>query len=102
MYTQNHTRTVLLAEKKTQTEILSKLKADNAISDRAIKQGKLAASKKDAANKELKEERDRLHEDVEILNKEVLADSWTLDKQKRKLNDRNLTKKAQAEAMQAN
>jgi hypothetical protein len=77
MYTQNHTRTVLVVEKKLQTEVLSKLKADNAISDRAIKQGKLAASKKEAANRELREERDRLHEDVEILNKEILADSWT-------------------------
>ena len=94
MYTQNHTRTILISEKKSQAELLSKLKADNAISDRAIKQGKLAMSKKEAANKELKEERDRLHEDVDILNDQILKDSWTLDKQKRKLNDRNLTKKA--------
>jgi len=47
---------------------LSKLKADNAVSDRAIKQGKLAMSKKESANKELKEERDRLHGDVDELN----------------------------------
>lgn len=80
MYTQNHTRTVLVAEKKSQAETLSKLKADNAISDRAIKQGKLAMSKKEAANKELKEERDRLHEDVDLLNDQILKDSWTLDK----------------------
>ena len=77
MYTQNHTRTILLAERKTQTEVLSKLKGDNAISDRAIKQGKLAMSKKEAAQKELKEERDRLHEDVDILNERILAHSWT-------------------------
>ena len=95
MYTQNHTRTVLVAEKKLQTEVLSKLKADNAISDRAIKQGKLAMSKKEAANRELREERDRLHEDVEILNKEILADSWTESQQKLKLNNRHLTKDAQ-------
>ena len=69
----------MTAEKKSQTEVLSKLKADNAISDRAIKQGKLAMSKKEAANKELKEERDRLHTDVEILNEENLEASWTLD-----------------------
>lgn len=81
--------------------MLSKLKADNAISDRAIKQGKLAMSKKEAANKELKEERDRLHEDIEHLNDEILKNAWILDKLKRKLNDRNLTKKAQAETMQA-
>ena len=81
--------------------MVSKLKADNAISDRAIKQGKLAMSKKEAATKELKEARDRLHEDVELLNGEILKDSWTLDQEKRKLNDRNLTKKAIAEMNQA-
>lgn len=68
MYTQTHTRKVLQDEKKINTESLSKLKADNAVSDRAIKQGKLAMSKKESANKELKEERDRLHGDVDELN----------------------------------
>jgi len=68
MYTQTHTRKVLQDEKKINTETLSKLKADNAVSDRAIKQGKLAMSKKESANKELKEERDRLAGDVEELN----------------------------------
>ena len=101
MYTQTHTRKVLQDEKKINTETLSKLKADNAVSDRAIKQGKLAMSKKESANKELKEERDRLHGDVDELNEQTLKDSWTKDVQTRKLNDRNLTKKAQAETMQA-
>ena len=58
-------------------------------------------SKKEKKNKEMKEERDRLHEDVDILNDEILKKSWTKDVQTRKLNDRNLTKKAQAETMQA-
>ena len=49
----------------------------------------------------MKEDRDRLHEDVDILNNEILANSWTKDVQTRKLNDRNLTKKAVAETMQA-
>jgi len=55
MYTQNHTRKIMLEEKKAMSETLSKLRGDNAVSDRAIKQGKLAASKKDEANKELKD-----------------------------------------------
>jgi len=42
MYTQNHTRKILQAELKTLNETLTRLKGDNAISDRAIKQGKLA------------------------------------------------------------
>lgn len=80
MYTQNHTRTILLSEKKSQTEVLAKVKTENAQSDRAIKQGKLAMSKKEAKTKEKKEERDHLHEDIEHLNDEILKNSWTLDK----------------------
>ena len=101
MYTQTHTRKVLNDEKKTFTETLSKLKADNAVSDRAIKQGKLAMSKKEAAHKELKEIRDNLALDVEELNDLTLKMSWTKNVQTRKLNDRQLTKKAQAETMEA-
>lgn len=58
-------------------------------------------SKKEAANKELREQRERLHEDVELLNGDILNLSWTKSQQLRKFNDRNLTKKAQAETMQA-
>ena len=61
MYTQQHTKTQLTSEKKSKTETLSKLKGDNAISDRAIKQGKLAMSKKETALKESREERESLH-----------------------------------------
>lgn len=68
MYTQNHTRTVLVAEKKTAEGTYSKLHNENNISDRNIRQGKLAATKKAKAQSVLKEERDRLHEDVDILN----------------------------------
>lgn len=71
------------------------------VSDRNIRQGKLAATKKAKARADLKAERDRLKEDVDILNNQILTDSWTKDQQTRKLNDRNLTKKAQAETMQA-
>jgi len=79
MYTQNHTRKILQAELKTLNETLTRLKGDNAISDRAIKQGKLAQSKKDEKTKEMKEERDMLHDDVDILNDENLKLSWTKD-----------------------
>ena len=79
MYTQNHTRKILQAEQKVLNDTLAHLKGDNAISDRAIKQGKLAQSKKDEKVKEMKEQRDRLHEDVDILNAEILKLSWTKD-----------------------
>jgi len=38
------------------------------VSDRNIRQGKLAATKKAKARADLKAERDRLKEDVDILN----------------------------------
>ena len=101
LYNHQHTKKILQAEQKTTNDNLSRLKGDNAISDRAIKQGKLAQSKKDEKMKEMKEEREALHEDVDLLNKEILKHSWTKDVQTRKLNDRNLTKKAQAETNQA-
>ena len=101
LYNHQHTKKILQAEQKTVNDNLSRLKGDNAISDRAIKQGKLAQSKKDEKMKEMKEEREALHEDVDLLNKEILKHSWTKDVQTRKLNDRNLTKKAQAETNQA-
>ena len=44
---------ILKVEHKTLTDKLMSLKADNAISDRAIKQGKLAQSKKDEARREM-------------------------------------------------
>ena len=83
------------------SEKLSKLKGDNAISDRAIKQAKLAQSKKDEKLRNMKEERDQLHTDVEDLNDKILKMSWIKDCETRKLNDKNLTKKAQAETNQA-
>ena len=101
MYCQNHTRTIMNSEKKTTTDVYNKLHNDNLVSDRNIRQGKLAATKKQKIVNEMKEERDRLHEDVDILNKDIFDNCWEKDKQTRKLHDRNLTKKAIAEKMQA-
>lgn len=81
-------------EKKIHGDELSKLRQANAISDRAIKQGKLAMSKKEAANKELMEQRNKLHESVDDLNGKILDDLLQKDKQIRKRDDKNLTKKA--------
>jgi len=36
-------------------------------------------SKKEAENKKLKEARDQLHGDVEVLNENILKDSWVID-----------------------
>jgi DNA repair exonuclease SbcCD ATPase subunit len=37
MYTQTHTRTIILAEKKTATDTYNKLHNDNLVSDRNIR-----------------------------------------------------------------
>ena len=101
MYTQNHTRKIMLEEKKILSEQLSKLKGDNAVSDRAIKQGKLAASKKEEANRELKETRDKLHAAVDELNDVTFLQKWENSVQTRKLEDKNLTRSAQNVTNQA-
>jgi len=61
MYTQNHTRTVLVSEKKIASDKYNNLQTENQASDRNIRQGKLAATKKAKAVADLKETRDRLH-----------------------------------------
>ncbi len=100
-YEQTHTRTILNQEKKYSTEVLSKLRQDNQTSDRAIKQGKLAMSKKEKAQKEKKEDRDNLHLDVEELNEKIFDYSWDNFNETKRLKDRQLTKKAQQETNQA-
>ena len=50
------------------TDTYNRLHNDNLVSDRNIRQNKLAATKKQKIINEMKEERDRLHEDVDILN----------------------------------
>ena len=77
------------------------MRAENQTSDRAIKQGKLAMSKKEKAQKDKKEERDGLHLDVEELNQKIFDYSWDNHLETKRLKDRQLTKKAQQETNQA-
>ena len=64
---------MLVAEKKVEAEVLTKLRGDNAISDRNIKQAKLAQNKKEKAHKELREEKEKLWASYEKLSKDLLA-----------------------------
>ena len=68
--------------------MLSKLRQENQTSDRAIKQGKLAMSKKEKSQKEKKEERDSLHTDVEELNAQIFDYSWDNFLEMKRLKDR--------------
>ena len=64
---------MLVTEKKVEAEVLTKLRGDNAISDRNIKQAKLAQNKKEKAHKELREEKEKLWNNYEKLSKDLLA-----------------------------
>ena len=54
LYNQTHTKTMLAADKDVKSKLLSKIRGENAVSDRAIKQNKLAQNKKDEKNKKLR------------------------------------------------
>ena len=70
---------MLTTEREIKSKLLSKIRAENAISDRAIKQNKLAQNKKDEAHKALRAERNDLREDLDKTNEEIIAQSWLLD-----------------------
>ena len=94
MYNHTHHKTVLLVERKNTVEILSKLKGDNAISDRAIKQSKLAASKKKEWVDGLKADRDELDKRLNELNKSIFEKSIVLENEKARFVDSDLLKEA--------
>lgn len=81
---------MLTTERETKSKLLSKIRAENAISDRAIKQNKLAQNKKDEAHKALRAERNELREDLDKTNEEIIAQSWLLDQETRRYNDKGL------------
>ena len=68
LYNQSHTKTMLTAERESKSKLLSKIRAENAISDRAIKQNKLAQNKKDERHKELRNIRYDMREDLDKTN----------------------------------
>ena len=80
--------------------MLQKLKSDNAVSDRAIKQNKLAKSKKEEHLKKLKDIRDGLDKDLDDLNKEIFDKSVELEREIARFKDPELLKEATAETMQ--
>lgn len=70
--------------------MLSKVKTENAISDRAIKQNKLAQNKKDEKHKAMRNERSDLVDQIDGVNKKIIETQWNYDVQLRKFNDPKL------------
>ena len=81
---------MLTGEKDIKAKLLSKVKAENAISDRAIKQNKLAQNKKDEKHKNMRKEREDLVEKIENINDKIIATEWHYDVELRKYNDPKL------------
>ena len=94
MYSHTHHKTILTSERKVVAEKLSKFRADNAISDRAIKQSKLAASKKKEWTDGLKAERDELDKRLNELNKSIFDKSIVLEQEKARFADPDLLRDA--------
>ena len=90
---------MLTTEREQKSKLLSKIRAENAISDRAIKQNKLAQNKKDEAHKALRAERNELREDLDKTNEEIIAQSWLLDQETRRYNDKGLLQRHVRETM---
>ena len=59
--------------------MLSKVKTENAISDRAIKQNKLAQNKKDEKHKAMRNERSDLVDQIDGVNKKIIETQWNYD-----------------------
>ena len=70
---------MLTSEKDIKGKVLSKVKTENAISDRAIKQNKLAQNKKDEKHKNMRKERADLVEKIDGINKKIIDTTWHHD-----------------------
>ena len=88
MYSETHTKNLLLDEKKKITAELNIKKSENAVSDRTIKQAKHFTGKKDKVHKEMKEAHDKNHETIEVLTKEITDMAWKKDTEERRLADK--------------
>ena len=96
MYSETHTKNLLLDEKKKITAELNIKKSENAVSDRTIKQAKHFTGKKDKVHKEMKEAHDKNHETIEVLTKEITDMAWKKDTEERRLADKQLLNKQKA------
>jgi hypothetical protein len=79
LYSETHTKNILLEEKKRINAELNVLRQENAQSDRVIKQAKHFTGKRDKVHKEMKEEREKNLEEITNLNKEIVDMAWKKD-----------------------
>lgn len=92
LYNERHTKTVLDSERQVVNKKLADVKGQNAQMSREISRNKMF-NKKDEDRKTKKELQDRLAYLIREFNKEIEENDIELDKEKRRLEDKNLLKK---------
>ena len=99
LYNERHTKTVLDSERQILNRKLADVKGQNAQMAREISRNKMF-NKKDEDRKAKKEQQDRLAYAIREFNVEIEVNDVELDKEKRRLEDKNLLKKQQETVMQ--
>lgn len=99
LYNERHTKTVLDQERQVLNRKLGDVKGQNAQMSREISRNKMF-NKKDEDRKAKKEQQDRLAYTIKEFNQEIEINDIELDKEKRRLEDKNLLKKQQETVMQ--
>ena len=99
LYNHQHTKTILIEEKKVIYDKLTTTEGENQVSDRIIRQNQLAAGKKADDLKALQEIRDELDKELDTLNKSIFDKSIILQRDIAKFKDEDLLKDATTETM---
>jgi len=99
LYNEKHTRTVLEGERQVVNKKLADVKAQNAQMSREISRNKMF-NKKDEDKRAKKEQQEKLAYTIKEFNRQIEENDIELDKERRRLEDKNLLKKQQETVMQ--
>lgn len=92
LFNQRHTKAVLENERMIVNRKVADVKGENAQMSREISRNKMF-NKKDEERKEKKERQDKINTAIKEFNKEIEEHDILLDREKRRLEDKNLVKK---------
>jgi hypothetical protein len=98
LYNERHTKTVLDQERLVVSKKLNDVKGQNAQYAREISRNKMF-NKRDEDRKEKKDRSDKLQSKIKDFNKDIEENDIELDKEKRRLEDKNLLKRQQEAVM---
>ena len=94
MFSERHTHKILEKEKEVVGKKLGTYKSQNAVMSRDITRAQ-TFNKKDENKKKKKDELEQLKNAISDQNKQIEDLTWTLDKEERKKDDKQLVKKMQ-------